>query len=101
MRDTFRKGDEVLFYHSNTEDAGIYGLAEVVREGYPEQESPWCMVDIRATAKLREPVTRARLAADSRLKGMMVLKRGARLSIQPVTPEEFKIVSALGKPEYL
>lgn len=119
LRDTFKLGDEVLVYHSNSDDAGIYGLAEVVREGHPDltaldpkseyydekaakkKESPWVLVDVRATARFAEPVTRPRLAAERDLEGIMVLQKGARLSVQPVSAEHFKIICKLGKPKVL
>jgi len=119
MRDDFKVGDEVLYYHSNVDEPGVMGLAEVVREGYPDPfaldpksdyydenaakkgQNPWVMVDVKATARFREPVTRDRLKATKGLKDMMVLKKGARLSVQPVTPAEFQIVCQLGRPEKL
>jgi len=119
MRDEFKLGDEVLVYHSNSDEAGIYGLAEVVREGHPDlaafdpkseyydekaakkNENPWVLVDVKATARFKEPVTRPRLAAEKRLSGIMVLAKGARLSVQPVTAEHFKVICSLGKPVHL
>jgi len=116
MRDDFKRGDEVLIYHSNSDEAGIYGVAEVVKENHPDLtaldpkseyydekatkkgDNPWRLVDVRATARFTEPVTRPRLQAEPRLSKMMVLQRGARLSVQPVTPEEFKIICSLGGP---
>lgn len=115
MRDDFQVGDRVLFYHSNIPEAGVYGLAEVVRAGYPDVtaldpkskyhdpkakgRSPWIMVDVKAVKRFRKPVTRERLAGAAGLKEMMVLKKGSRLSVQPVTRAEFDIVCRLGEPE--
>lgn len=119
MRDTFRLGDKVLFYHSNTEEPSVVGLAEVVREGYEDifamdsksryfdpdakkrGKNPWVMVDVKATHRLKTPVTRKMLASEPKLKKMMVLQRGARLSVQPVTKDEFEIISHLGTPKKL
>jgi predicted RNA-binding protein with PUA-like domain len=119
MRDEFKKGDKVLIYHSNAEEPGVYGLAEVVREGYPDHlaldpksrfydektkgknESPWIMVDVKATQRLAEPVTRDRMREEPRLKNIMVLKKGARLSVQPVTATEYETLLELGKPKKL
>ena len=111
MRDEFRRSDRVLIYHSNTEEPAVVGLAEVAREGYPDTtaldprskyfdpkakgESPWIMVDIRAVAPLT-PITRDMLRANRATSGMMVLKRGARLSVQPVTEREFREICRLG-----
>jgi predicted RNA-binding protein with PUA-like domain len=115
MRDLFKKGDGVLFYHSNTDEPGVVGTAVVVREGYPDSlaldakspyfdaeakkkgVNPWIMVDVRAEAEFRVPVTRDRLAAEPKLKEMMVLRKGSRLSVQPVTAAEFETVVKLGR----
>ena len=117
MRDEFKRGDRVLIYHSNTEQPAIVGLAEVTREGYPDThaldpkspyfdpkakkkgQSPWIMVDVQAITPFTQPVTRARLAAHPKCKSMMVLKKGARLSIQPVTEIEFLSVKEMGRPK--
>lgn len=119
MRDDFKLGDTVLIYHSNTEEPGIVGLAEVVREGYvdtfaldPKSKyfdedakkkgvSPWIMVDVRATESMGTLVTRELLKAEPKLKSMLVLQKGSRLSIQPVTENEFKLVCKIGKPSPL
>ncbi len=114
MRDEFKKGDQVLIYHSNTEEPAIMGLAEVARAAYPDPQAlnpkseyfdekaksrgeiPWVMVDVKAIRPFATPVTRGRLAAEASLKTMMVLQRGSRLSIQPVTPAEFQKITELG-----
>ena len=114
MRDKFKVGDRVLFYHSNAEPPGVAGVAEVVREGYPDEtaldpkseyfdesakakgESPWVMVDVKAAMALERFVTREMLAQEPKLKKMMVLQRGSRLSVQPVTKEEFEAVLRIG-----
>lgn len=119
MRDEMKLGDEVLIYHSNIDEAGIYGLAEVVKEGHPDTAAmdkkspyydpdaakkgtnPWMLVDVRATARLVKPVTREVLKGAPELRDMMVLKKGARLSVQPVTAEEFKVICKLGRPQKL
>lgn len=114
MRDEFKIGDKVLIYHSNTEAAGVYGVAEVVKEGYPDASAmnaksqyadpqaikkgsnPWILVDVKAMEILKKPVTREVMKNAPQLKDMMVLKKGARLSVQPVSPEEFKVICRLG-----
>lgn len=116
MRDQFKKGDQVLFYHSNAEPTGIFGVCEVVKEAYPDsfawsakskyfdKESqkkgvnPWVMVDIKAVLEFTHPVLRDELKSIAALKDMMVLKKGSRLSIQPVTKDEFKLILKIGKP---
>jgi predicted RNA-binding protein with PUA-like domain len=109
MRDDMKKGDGVFFYHSSTEPAAIVGIAEVAREGYPDHtafdpadphfdpksraDAPtWIMVDIRARERLPEPLTLTRLRGITGLEKMMLLQKGSRLSVQPVTPREWEIV---------
>ena len=113
MRDGMKKGDLVLFYHSSAEPNAVLGVAEVVREAYPDPTqfdpkadhfdpksdtaSPtWIMVDLKAREAFRRPVTLAELKKDPRLDGMELLKRGSRLSVQAVSPEHFVAVCELG-----
>jgi predicted RNA-binding protein with PUA-like domain len=97
LRDAVRVGDGVLFYHASAEPTGVAGTAKVVRAGYPEKDPTWTMVDIEAVEGFPQVVTRQQLAADPSLRDMMVLKRGARLSIQPVTAAQWRAVLALGR----
>ena len=114
MRDDMHVGDLVLFYHSGAEPPAVAGIAEVVRDAYPDdtafdpsdahfdpksrRELPtWYMVDVRAVERFDEPVTLAKLRGTAGLEGMVLLQRGSRLSVQPVRREEFEIVVALGR----
>jgi len=116
MKDEMRKGDKVLFYHSNCEVPGVVGIAVISREAYPDffswdrtsryydpkstPEKPrWFMVDVTREKAFRHIVTLKDLKSEPKLKGMKVLQKGQRLSIMPVTKEEFDIVSALGMRE--
>ncbi len=113
MRDDMRKGDLVFFYHSRAEPAQIVGVAEVVRAGYPDHTAldpqhdhfdpkstaaapTWMMVDIRAVAPLKRRLSLADLRGVKGLEQMVLLQKGSRLSVQPVTAEEWGIVYALG-----
>ena len=113
MRDAMRTGDGVLFYHSSCAVPGVAGLAEVASTAYPDdtqfdpdspyydpkatREQPrWMLVDVRVTEKTRL-VPLAELRAQPGLAGMQILQRGNRLSITPVTLEEWKIVTALAR----
>ena len=115
MRDQMRVGDGVLFYHSSVEPIGIAGRAEVTRCGYPDHtawdpndahydpkslpERPtWFMVDIRHVQICREVITLARLKGLPALNDMCVVQRGTRLSVQPVRPNEWRVI--LGLPEW-
>lgn len=112
LRDEIQHGDGVLFYHSNADPLAIVGIAEVVKAGYPdhfalqpdhkyfdESASPekpvWYMVDIRLVRVFRKPVTRSMLADHPLTSQMMVMQKGSRLSIQPVTPAEWQAVHDL------
>jgi predicted RNA-binding protein with PUA-like domain len=108
-----KKGDRILFYHSNSEEPGIVGIAEITAEAYPDffswdpksryydprstPENPrWYMVDVTWKKAFKKIVTLKELKADPQLRTMKVLQKGQRLSVMPVTDEEFEIVSALG-----
>ena len=112
LRDDIRKGDGVLFYHSNANPMCIAGTAEVVKDGYPDSfawqpghkyfdeasieiKPVWFMVDIKLARVFPDPVPRAALAEDSVCSQMMVMKKGSRLSIQPVTEAEWLAVHRL------
>jgi predicted RNA-binding protein with PUA-like domain len=114
LRDDVQVGDEVLFYHSSAEPTGVAGVAKVVRAAYPDasqfdpkseyhdpgskREDPrWFAVDLKFVKKLPRVVTLAELKANPALAKMVVLQRGARHSVQPVTPEEFAAVLAMSK----
>lgn len=87
------KGDEVLFYHSN-EGVEIVGIAKVAKEAYQDpttEEAAWVVVDLKPFKKLKKPVTLAQVKADKRLSEMALVRLG-RLSVQPVTTEEWKII---------
>jgi len=112
LRDEIQVGDGVLFYHSNAKPPAIVGTAQVVKAGYPDhtqfdpsakhydekadpEEPRWYMVDIKFVQKFPEIIDREQLAADKTAKDMAVLAKGSRLSIQPVTAEEWKAVHKL------
>jgi len=113
LRDSVELGDLLLFYHSNIAEPAIVGLAEVVREGYPdytaldpnsEHFDPkssagnpiWSMVDVRYLKPLKKAVTLEMIKHNPALSEMPLVKR-SRLSIQPVTADEWKIILAMGK----
>jgi len=114
LRDAVKVGDRVFFYHSNIPEPAVVGIAEVVREGYPdytaldpesEHFDPkssvgnpiWYMVNVRYVAALGRAVTLAQIKGNPLLADMPLVRR-SRLSIQPVTPEEWRIILTLGKP---
>jgi predicted RNA-binding protein with PUA-like domain len=107
-----KKGDQVLFYHSNADPPAVMGIAEVVKEAYPDdtafdpkdihydpKSTPakplWDMVDIRLVRIFPVPISLDRLRDEPKLKRMELLRKGSRLSVQPVRPEEWAIVLKL------
>ena len=91
-----KKGDEVLFYHSN-EGTDIVGIAKVVKEHYPDpttDDERWEAVDIAAVKKLKNPVTLDQVKKEKSL-GEMALVRISRLSVQPVTENEWATIMKL------
>lgn len=113
LRDELKAGDQVLYYHSGGPSPHIAGLAEVVREGYPDstafdpaadhfdpKSSPddptWFMVDIQAKEPLPRPLPLSQLREIPALQDMVLLQR-SRLSVQPVTPQEWQAIIKLSK----
>ena len=93
-----KTGDRAFFYHSVNEKR-IVGIVEVVREAYPDPTAkpgdPWVVVDVKAVAPLARPVALAAIKAELRLKDMALVKL-SRLSVQPVTAAEWKIIEKMG-----
>ncbi len=93
---SMKKGDEVLFYHSN-EGLEIVGIAKVVKEAYPDpttDDERWVAVDLKAVRKIKKPISLAQMKADKRL-SQMALIRISRLSVTPVTDKEWAVVMEL------
>jgi predicted RNA-binding protein with PUA-like domain len=92
------KGDRGFFYHSG-ESKEIVGVVEIVREHYPDPTAkagePWVVVDVKAIEPLKKPVRLADAKAEPKLKSM-VLVNNTRLSVQPVTADEWKIICKMG-----
>jgi len=91
-----KKGDEVFFYHSN-EGLEIVGIAKVAKEAYQDPtttEEAWVAVDFKPYKKLKKPVSLDTIKKDKRLSNMALVKLG-RLSVQPVTDAEYKVVMEL------
>jgi predicted RNA-binding protein with PUA-like domain len=112
MRDRMHPGDGVLFYHSSCAEPGIAGLAEVASEAYPDptqfdrkskyfdatsrrEEPRWMLVDVRHQRSFRRVITLAELKTHDRLAGMVLLQRGSRLSVQPVTKAQWDFILTL------
>jgi len=93
-----KKGDRAFFYHSNI-GKEIVGILEIIREHFPDPTadagSPWVVVQVKALEPMKKPVTLEAIKAEPKLKEMALLKY-SRLSVQPVTAEEWKIVCKMG-----
>ena len=114
LRDDFRKGDLAFLYHSSTEVMGIAGIMQVVRSAYPDptqfdkkndhfdpgsdpKDPRWLVVDVQLKRRFKRVITldELRAHADDELDGMLLLKRGNRLSITPVTDTHWEFVLSL------
>lgn len=91
-----KKNDEVLFYHSN-EGLEIVGIAKVAREAYQDpstDDAAWVVVDLKPSKRLKKPVGLTQIKSDKRLAEMALVRIG-RLSVQPVTEKEWKVIMEL------
>lgn len=112
MRDEMQVGDKAFFYHSNCAEPGIVGIVEIVKAGYPDStafdpeskyydpkataENPrWFRVDVKFERQLDKTISLAELKRHPALEGMAVLARGSRLSITPVTAQQWQFITAL------
>ena len=92
-----KKGDRAFFYHTGDEKA-VVGIVEVLREAYPDPTAkgePWVVVDVKTVEQLPKPVTLAAIKDEAKLKDMALVKY-SRLSVQPVTDAEWKLVCKMG-----
>jgi len=113
MRDNMKKGDLVLFYHSNADPNSVVGVCEVVKEGYPDftafdtkdkhydpkskKDTPtWIMVDIKLKKKFKKPVTLSEIKSNPKLHNMRLVQRGNRLSVMPVEKKEVDEIIKMG-----
>jgi predicted RNA-binding protein with PUA-like domain len=114
MRDQIKKGDQVLFYHSNATPPGIVGIAKVIKEGYPDHtafdpdsdhpdlattpdDPRWYMVDIAFVKKFDHLIALNELKQHPELSGMQLLKKGNRLSVMPVSADHWQTIMAMGR----
>lgn len=109
-----KTGDLGLFYHSSVAEPAAVGIVRVTKEAFPDftawekggeyfdprspQHNPiWQCVEVGFVQALPRPVTLAEMRAEPRLFGMQLLKKGSRLSVQPVTPQEWKIIEEMAR----
>jgi predicted RNA-binding protein with PUA-like domain len=113
IRDEMKLGDRILFYHSSTVTPVVVGLCKIVKEAYPDftafdtknihydpkskKDNPtWYMVDIKFEKEFSKTVTLTMIKEDQKLKNMKLIQKGNRLSVMPVTKEEFDEIVRLG-----
>jgi predicted RNA-binding protein with PUA-like domain len=114
LRDEMKRGDRVLFYHSSAAPPAVVGVAQVVKEGYPDPtaldpnsdyfdpkasaDNPrWFMVDLQLETKFARPLAIDELRGVAALAKMELLRRGSRLSVQPVRKAEFDAILKLAR----
>lgn len=114
LRDQIKPGDLAFFYHSSCKIPGIAGVMEVVSAGYPDPtalnpeshyydpkstaDAPrWFMVDVRLLKKFPQVIPLTELRQHPQLSGMLLLKKGSRLSITPVTPQQWQFIASLSR----
>lgn len=114
LRDELQVGDRVLFYHSQTKPPAVVGIARVVRSGHPDptqfqprsgyhdagskrSDPRWFAVHIQLQSEFDRPLTLPELRGAPGLEQMVLLRKGSRLSVQPVTAEEWRIVCKLAR----
>jgi predicted RNA-binding protein with PUA-like domain len=118
LRDSMKKGDQAFFYHSSCEVPGIAGIVSVVKEGYPDKtaddpshhhydeknraqgasgEPRWYVVDVKLVRKFKRIITldQLRIHQSKALRDLVVLRRGNRLSVTPVTKKDWLFVLSL------
>ncbi len=114
IRDEMKKGDKVLFYHSNAKPNAVVGICEITKEAYPDftafdpdnkhfdsksktDEPAWFMVDIKFLKKFTAAVTLEEIKDTPKLKKMRLVQRGNRLSVFPIEKIEFETIEKMGK----
>ena len=94
---SMKKGDQILFYHSN-EGLEIVGIAKVAKEAYQDpttDDEAWVVVDLKPYKRIKKPVSLEQVKADKRLSNMALVRLG-RLSVQPVTENEWNVIMEMG-----
>ncbi len=114
MRDEMKLGDKVIFYHSNSEPPDAAGICEIVKEAYPDftafdpedlhydpkskKDNPaWLMVDVKFVKKFSKLVSLSEIKSNKKLQKMKLVQPGNRLSVMPVTKDEFEEIVKMGK----
>lgn len=114
MRDDMKKGDLVLFYHSNAKTIGVVGIAEICKEGHPDPtafdkkskyydaksdpENPrWILVDVKYKKHFNKVVSLSEIKEERKLASMALVQKGSRLSISPVKKSEFDHILKMGE----
>jgi len=114
MRDEMKRGDLAFFYHSNCKPPGIVGIVTIAKQGYPDftafdpedmhydpksdPDNPrWMMVDVKFKKKFKRLISLDELRSNPLLKEMLLLRKGSRLSITPLTKKEWEAIVAMAQ----
>lgn len=114
MRDEMKKGDKGFFYHSSCKVPGVVGEVKIVSTAYDDHtaqdkkskyydakatpdEPRWCMVDVQGTQQYKDVISLSTLKQTAGLEDMGLLRRGNRLSVMPVSAEEWRIIRKMAK----
>ncbi|KFZ36713.1 hypothetical protein HR45_14745 [Shewanella mangrovi] len=114
LRDELQQGDQLFFYHSSCKQPAIVGTASIISHSYPDptaydpqssyfdikstpEQPRWFATDIQWRSTFHQPVTLAAMKQHPALNGMFLIKKGNRLSIQPVSEAEWRLINALGE----
>lgn len=114
LKNEMKVGDKAIFYHSNAEPPAAVGIVEIVKEGYPDftafdknhkyydsKSSPekpiWFMVDVKFIKKFNKPVSLEQIKKNPKLSKMKLVQKGNRLSVMPITKEEFEEITKMGE----
>ena len=109
MRDDMKTGDKVFFYHSNCKEVGVVGVMKVASKPYPDptqfdpesnyydpksnpDEPRWCLVDVAYVKKLKRTISLAEIKAHRELEEMILVRKGNRLSIMPVSEDHWNLI---------
>ena len=112
MRDDMKIGDKVFFYHSNCKDVGVVGVMKVASKPYPDptqfdpesnyydpksnpDDPRWCLVDVQFVKKLKRTISLAEIKAHPGLDDMILVRKGNRLSIMPVSDDHWNLILGL------
>ena len=97
IKDKMKIGDLALFYHSSIKEPAIVGLVKICSRSYPEKDRSWAAIDVCFIKKFKKTLTIKQLKSNKSFKNMLAVKKGCRLSVQPVLRKDFQVILKLTK----